>query len=50
MCVDMAQADRTLRENPKPTDDGVFERHRARIKELFDQLDKESSDAKTTND
>ena len=49
MCVDMAQADRTLRENPKPTDDGVFERHRARIKELFAQVDKEQADAQNAN-
>ena len=34
MSVDMGQADRTLRSNPKQTDDGVFARHRARVQTL----------------
>jgi hypothetical protein len=33
--IDMGQADRTLRANPKSDDDGVFERHRARVKALL---------------
>lgn len=32
--VDMGQADRTLRQNPPSTDDGVFARHKERMRWL----------------
>ena len=35
--TDMAQADRTLRTQETTPDDGVFDKHRQRVKEMTDQ-------------
>ncbi len=34
MSIDMGQADKTLRQNPVSTDDGVFKRHQERMRWL----------------
>ncbi len=40
---DMAQADRTLRSTPQGVDAGVFTRHRARLRELENDMKKQAS-------
>jgi hypothetical protein len=41
MSIDMGQADRTLRQNPVSKDDGVFDRHRERMRLYLEQLKQE---------